>query len=608
MGMNRLVLTLLIAAAPAVPAVAQNTPAPESNPLRLQDLPPQNAAPEVILAQNGADNLLSDLEFVLMLTSPEEQKQWTDLKEYIELFLIGVDRTRPNRVDFILQDSPSGPRAKDGGVAEVKATADEPANGKGEKKKKKFTPSTMYRMRLAVPVSNLAEFREDNLEGIGVDTLRRSSAHLYEARDAFVGWMRYKEGYAIFAEKKDDIPFTLPDPARIIQPLVRKYDLAGVGANLKTDTKSIEERRDWAGEQRNDILGRLQQRKEETKDEFALRKMLSGHLLDEVQRIYAEGLDVHLGWNTLVREREGRLEGDLTAIPETSLAETIRTAGREPSRFAAIPQSKGSILSARLNWPLDEMRQENLLELFEFAHAQSLEDIEADETRGKEEKEAARELADRVLRFFETNTRAGLADGFVETHANASGKHTAIGGFKAADGHSVVEILELIPKARKGQTVEIDVDKAGGVRIHRAPIDVEKHVHFQEFLGTDVVYVGTEKDAVWFAAGENALDELKGAIEASGKPPAGKPGDRFATLFVKFLPWLELRDKRAGKEGDPELRRKAIEAFRQGDDTLALQLSRTPGDRIVGDMVADTGILRLAGKMIAQFTKENLAE
>lgn len=619
MRLSRYLLAAVVAAGLVVPAAAQKKKSAGPIDVKVENLPPENSAPEVILAQNGADNLLADLEFVLMLTSPEEQKQWKKLEDYLEVFLIGVDRKRPNRIDILLQDDAKDPEGKGADVAEVKATSQEQkANGRADKPpkdkddKKVKLGGAGYRYRPSFPVADLKEFRRNNLEGVGIDTIQRART-LYQCKNAFVGWMRYLYGYAIFGEKhlgeKDsDVPNTLPDPSRLIAPLVARYDLAGIGKNTVTASEAIRERFDFAERQKKDRVGRLVRGENETEDAFAIRKLLYEHELDEIQRIYAEGDELFLGWNTDAGDRKGRLDLlRLSALPGTPLAETIENAGKDPSRFAAVPRSKGSVLSGRFNWPLDEMRQENLLELFRLLHSQEVARIDEDKTREKDEKQGARELSDRLLKFFETTVNAGLADGFVEVHANASGKHTAVGGFKAVDGHDLVEALELIPRARNGQKVEIDADKAGNVRIHRAVVDIKEHVHFQDFLGTDVVYVGTDKDAVWFASGENALDELKATIQRAGARDA-KPADRFAVLFVKLLPWVELEEKRAGKAGKPELRRMAIEAFRAGDDVLEIEVSRTADNELVGGMLAGTGVLRFAGKLIADFTKENLED
>ncbi len=77
-----------------------------------------------------------------------------------------------------------------------------------------------------------------------------------------------------------------------------------------------------------------------------------------------------------------------------------------------------------------------------------------------------------------------------------------------------------------------------------------------------------------------------------------------------MLPWLRLRQQQAaGKadSGNVELRKLALEAFSAGDDRVSMQLARD-GNDVAGRMEVATGILRLAGKLVAQFSKENLED
>ena len=74
-----------------------------------------------------------------MLTDPIEQKQWKVLKDYLDVFLIGVDANLPTRVDVIF---------------------DQKAN----------------RMVWSIPVSNFPKFRKDNLAAILTPRIRERGA------------------------------------------------------------------------------------------------------------------------------------------------------------------------------------------------------------------------------------------------------------------------------------------------------------------------------------------------------------------------------------------------------------------------------------------------
>ena len=62
----------------------------------------QDHTPRISATLKSSNELLADLEWVLKLTSPEEQKQWPVLKDYLDIFLIGVDPARPLRTDVVM--------------------------------------------------------------------------------------------------------------------------------------------------------------------------------------------------------------------------------------------------------------------------------------------------------------------------------------------------------------------------------------------------------------------------------------------------------------------------------------------------------------------------
>src|ERR1700733_15426154 len=64
----------------------------------------QSAAPSAYVVVTGANELMDDVKYILMLTDTNEQKQWKVLKDYLEVFLIGVDPKLPTRVDIAFDE------------------------------------------------------------------------------------------------------------------------------------------------------------------------------------------------------------------------------------------------------------------------------------------------------------------------------------------------------------------------------------------------------------------------------------------------------------------------------------------------------------------------
>jgi hypothetical protein len=120
-----------------------------------------------------------------------------------------------------------------------------------------------------------------------------------------------------------------------------------------------------------------------------------------------------------------------------------------------------------------------------------------------------------------------------------------------------------------------------------------------------MLYVGSSKDAVWCATGENALAELKAAIKKRAEAGTAPTDAPFGQIYVKLEPWMNLREARNPKQGNPKLRKIALDAFSQGADVVSGEL-RQKDKKLVGQLLVETGILRFAGKAAADFSRENL--
>jgi len=299
----------------------------------------------------------------------------------------------------------------------------------------------------------------------------------------------------------------------------------------------------------------------------------------------------------------------LDPLPDTDLAASVRLLAKKPSAFANIARTENSILSGRINHPLDKMRITNFLRLSKLIRSRTQKNVGTETDSTKQEKENRKKAADLFFDMVDAGIKSGVFDGFTEAHPNQSGKNTVVGGILTVDGNQLIEALKLFPKASQGQKVELNVDEVSGVKIHKFTAATEKHALFNGFLGSDVIYLGTSKEAVWYAGGENALDELKAAIQKTAEPNTGKATDSPVDILIKLGPWMKLRqaylaDEKADKE-ILKLRQLAVDAFSFGDDKLTLKLDRVKAG-IKGQMTGQPGILRFVGKILADFSAENL--
>lgn len=529
-------------------------------------------APEVLFAHKGAKKVFADLEALLKLTNQKQQKQWKVLKTNLDVFVIGIDQNGPLRMDLI------------------------------------FPLAGPLRYRPSFPIANAKQFknfRNNNLKPFGIKTLRIAPS-LYKCKgQVFKGYMRYKFNFATFGEVKSDLPLNF-NPGAPLAGLLMNYDLALRGTNPAAGAGAVAARRDWFQKQRKQLVAALKPAEGESKADFDLRKLLFEQQLDEAERFYAETGELTAGWSMDLTKMTGRGDMDLTAIPGTSLAKAVDLVGVNPSYFANVSRSKTPILSLRVNWPIDAVRQKNYLKLFAAVKQRELAKTNANSGLTAKQKAADARIAGLVENLLAANVNAAIFDTFIEVHP--AGKHnTVVGAFRAADGKAMLNILKQLPDAHFGGPVTMGVAKEGNVDIHRVKLNLSAGSTLKMLLGDNVVFVGTSKDAVWFASGPNALNELVAAVKETAGPNRGKADDPFLDVFVKVGPWLELRDKARGKQGKPELRKIAREAFKPGQDGVTVQLRRRK-NKVIGEMKVETDVLRFVGAMISKFSEENLDE
>ena len=135
---------------------------------------------------------------------PTEQKQWKVLKDYLEVFLIGVDPKLPTRVDVVF---------------------DEKAN----------------RTVWTIPVGNFQNFRKNNLAAILTPRIRDMGNGWWKLGSGkpadFNGWLNYTAPYSRIGETKDDINLTPADPAAAAAPLLARHFLLGGRCSEQADRR-----------------------------------------------------------------------------------------------------------------------------------------------------------------------------------------------------------------------------------------------------------------------------------------------------------------------------------------------------------------------------------
>lgn len=542
--------------------------------LCLSNSQPVSAAgdePQLRLVQSSAERLLEDLDPVMRLTSPKEQKKRKEIRDYLDLSFKGLQLDKLMRMDFIFGEGP-------------------------------------IRYRPAVPLANEQVFWTKNLIPNGIQKQVRLGRGLYKLKGAFEGYMRIRDNYAIFGEVVEDLPRLAPSPEKgvehLVDPTQMHWTKNAAMELVNTPTGITHRKKSYNDPQlglRQELIQQVQKHDSETQNTFDLRKLSSEHMLDHIERMYVEAeygrLLTHFNPDTAT----GRFELRLEPIAGTEFAKHVQQFNEKPLSFANIPKAPKSNMSVRGRLPLDDMLKRHAQETLELLRTIAYKDAEGNEGKTVDQKAATAEVIKMGFDLLLENVQAGMLDGFFESHANGDGTNTAIAAAKAVDGNAPLEILKKLDKTREGQKVEMEIEKVNGVAIHSFLIGDDKLAGFDDFFGSSKMYVGTSDDTIWLGAGPRAIEEMKAAIQEAAKPNTGNAEDPFVTVSGRIAPWLEFFKKSYPESGSVEFKKyrdMMIEAGQPGDDEFTMWANRD-GEDLAGEWQGEQGWTRFLGKYMA---------
>ena len=550
---------------------------------------PQDA--RITVAHPGFDALKVDLKAVMDLTNPDEQKQWENIEDFIDSFVMGLSGEKPFYI--------------------VVPTGVKPA-------------SYLFALPLSPKDPIFDEFR-DNLLGLGYEFQRDATDHsLYKLDvDPDFGWLRLlaDSRYVLLILTTDQEIFPQLR-AIILKAILPQINVQGnmIGELINDDPtpEAQQKRREAFGEIRRVTMDTVKQRPEESATEFAVRTQTRKQLLDEGERLMAEARQVTLLLSldkTNPAALTASLKTNAIAIPGTALDAAIFQIGIQPDPFVTLAKFEGSALSVRVNHPIDPMRQANILELLSLSEKDMTERLKESKELSDAEKEASQSVTTGVLEVISDGIRTGHYTSFVEAVPDGKGDFLSVAAFSAPTASKLDVVLPKLSSAGKGNIVEMAVDKEGDVAIHRIQLAEGYSDFFDKFFGKKKdVFVGIGPAHVWLASGVGAKDRLKATIAGLGQPaPSPSP----LHVEIHLLPWVQRMDDIAKSEPEATLptdkesqrekarqRSRAISSFADSD-SVSLDFTVQNGE-VIGELKMETGLLRFVGKMMAAYSKANL--
>ena len=544
--------------------------------------------PTVSVMVKSTQEVEDDLKHVVTSSGPKGVAQWRNIKDILPVFLGGIDPQKPIRVDLI------------------------------------FIKGAME-IRFVIPVAD-EKALVDNVVGFAGAKREKKLKTGYYLIDgpAFKCYLRIiPGGYAIISSNQNLVPANFPGPLAPITPLIAaEYDFGAIVKN-SADAKEATARKELMEGLRKDVDGSLKKKDDESVSEFELRRVGLGHQIDELERLFVESDQLMIGWTTDAPKKEGRLNLELSALPNTELEKTIAELAAKPSLFAAAKRSDDTIFFGRVNHALDKMRKANLAEILKLMRIQAVVEIDKSALVKEDHKAALKEAGGIIFDILADGGEMGVIDGFVNVE-QVDGVRMISGGVQTADSAAALKALEALMKT--DAKIQINAIKIEGLDIHRVTFGENCGGPLRDLLGvTELLVAFPSKEVILFSGGGKAEDRLQAVSVAISAQEQPENDGTFLETWAKAKPWIEIlkeRRQRIEKERgfdlkklseaeqkawneDVELREEALTIFASGHDTIHLKLQRK-NEKVVGVTTFAEGFLKLVGLQIAKFSEEKL--
>lgn len=574
-------------------------------------------AARVVAGIGSAQNVLDSLEYMVVKLA-NKKKSWEDnIFPNLDIFLIGVSIDQPIRFDLV------------------------------------FDPVHGYQTQAIIPTADLKDFRMNNLDPIGIvttpekkdKTLFACSGTVYE------GWMRYLAKpvpYSVFFMQKEALASGMLHPEALHKQLVEKNPIAFLF--LENKAEGIDQRAAAFEAYRKTADESFKKLSSESREQYEFRKAMREETLAILKQWFTEAAHVELDAN--VDQDQGSLPTHLnfTALPETPLARDMKTLQEHGSRFAAVEAPQDNILTARINMPLNAERIPGMKVIYNLARPVLKDRIDNNQKASATEKAALNEIASTLLDVLTENLESQKTlDAFMDV-APAKDKHSILMAISTTGQAQINQMIEKLPAAKSGWSVEMNAEKAGETSIHKLTFGKTPPKSLVDFYGdSNIAWIGVSAHSLWMSGGEGALETLKAAItKADAAGPAATGNGVLVAAGMNARPIIQSVDAIANdpeleilkqinpkgrrqerlKEGqEPESAKKeekkpgskaagnlanfvwiptAIAAMEGQADRVTLSLKMDDKGALIGSSDAQVGVLKAIGALIAKFSDENL--
>ncbi len=396
--------------------------------------------------------------------------------------------------------------------------------------------------------------------------------------------------YAFVSNSKTALEREMPDPEKLTARLSASYDISA-SINLKTlseDTKEL-----FLTFLRAQIETDLQQRDNEPKGAYRIRKAAGMSNLEQIEMILGEGEELTIGWSVSGKDKHAGLEVVLTATADTEFATLCNSLNGARSQFSNLLQAK-TPFTFSLAMTLDKRAKA----FWSEALAGAEEELKVGLSKANPtEPEAVTNPIGELFQVLKNTVAEAKMDAAVQFVGDPPGPFSLIGGITVADGSALNTALEqILPRLKSAPgilEVQLDAAKHKGVTIHRIEAKDSRPQDVRLYGGKPSIYIGAAGKALWFAVGaDNALPALKSAIDEVEKPVADTVQVLPMHLVVNVANWMDLIENPDG------FQTRARNAFAKGGDAVSMEI-RPIENGMRFRLQFDEAFLRLFGGEIA---------
>jgi len=332
-------------------------------------------------------------------------------------------------------------------------------------------------------------------------------------------YFKEQDGYVFLSEKADALS-RLPDPARMLGDLPKKFDLA---VQFHVGNLSPELRKKFFDGVELAMAKQQIEREEEDEEEAASRKELEKMIAADLRTFMEEGDSFWMGVDLNAPARKLALEVGYSARSGTAMSARIADAQSPKTRFSALGTPASIYLIQTLLHVTDRASQDRTMVLVDqFLHALQKADENEVPPQTDAEKEWAKDFLGQMREYVESVVQAGKLDVGMDI-AQDDGLLYAILAVHAPNGQRLEALtrqgLTYVKEHNdKGGEIKLDAARYNGAVIHSVGIADKRDdaaTTRKLFGGQPEMLLAVTDDALFMVFGHDQLPRLQKLIDNS---------------------------------------------------------------------------------------------